>query len=144
MQNIVDTIDYQVKRDAKKKLRLAYREVAGDIASTLGILEGCSITINAIGNVQPMEDGAFVDCVMWVPHKLGQEKVEELAKLAALAEQAKVDAARAEGCNNDHVWSHNFGDDWTPEVGTPCDCKKKRWGVTEEAASVLLDDDIPF
>lgn len=28
-----------------------------------------------------------------------------------------------------HVWTHQFGDDWTPEHGTPCDCGKKKWGV---------------
>lgn len=32
-------------------------------------------------------------------------------------------------CANGHVWSHQFGDDWTPEVGTPCDCTKKQWGI---------------
>jgi hypothetical protein len=32
--------------------------------------------------------------------------------------------------DNSHVWSNSqFGDDWTPEVGTPCDCGKKRWGA---------------
>lgn len=32
-------------------------------------------------------------------------------------------------CASGHVWSHQFGDDWTPEHGTPCDCGLKGWGI---------------
>jgi len=32
-------------------------------------------------------------------------------------------------CANGHTWTHQFGDDWTPEHGMPCDCGKKRWGI---------------
>ena len=35
----------------------------------------------------------------------------------------------AVACENGHVWTHQYGDDWTPEHGTPCDCGKKRWGI---------------
>jgi len=32
-------------------------------------------------------------------------------------------------CSNGHTWTHQWGDDWTPDVGTPCDCGKKKWGI---------------
>lgn len=32
-------------------------------------------------------------------------------------------------CENGHVWTNQFGDDWTPERGTPCDCRQKKWGI---------------
>lgn len=34
-----------------------------------------------------------------------------------------------EPCASGHTWTHQFGDDWTPETGTPCDCGKKKWGI---------------
>lgn len=35
-------------------------------------------------------------------------------------------------CENGHVWSNQFGDDWTPEKGTPCDCRQRQWGVDDD------------
>jgi hypothetical protein len=32
-------------------------------------------------------------------------------------------------CANGHTWSNQFGDDWTPERGTRCDCGRKQWGI---------------
>lgn len=32
-------------------------------------------------------------------------------------------------CADGHTWTHQYGDDWTPEVGTRCDCGKKQWGI---------------
>lgn len=32
-------------------------------------------------------------------------------------------------CENGHTWTHQYGDDWTPETGTLCDCGQKKWGV---------------
>ncbi len=32
-------------------------------------------------------------------------------------------------CFGGHTWTHQFGEDWTPEQGTPCDCGKKLWGI---------------
>lgn len=32
-------------------------------------------------------------------------------------------------CENYHTWTHNYAEDWTPEVGTPCDCGQKKWGI---------------
>jgi hypothetical protein len=32
-------------------------------------------------------------------------------------------------CAAGHTWTHQFGEDWTPEHGTPCNCGQKRWGV---------------
>jgi hypothetical protein len=32
-------------------------------------------------------------------------------------------------CANGHVWSNQYGDDWKPDDGTPCDCRQKLWGV---------------
>lgn len=32
-------------------------------------------------------------------------------------------------CANGHEWSNQFGDDWTPERGALCDCRRKRWGI---------------
>jgi hypothetical protein len=49
--------------------------------------------------------------------------------------KAKDDASEAAmaapevPCANGHVWTHQFGDDWTPETGTSCDCGKKKWGI---------------
>jgi hypothetical protein len=41
-----------------------------------------------------------------------------------------TEAQKDEPCPNGvHVWSHQFGDDWTPERGTSCDCGKKGWGI---------------
>lgn len=37
-------------------------------------------------------------------------------------------------CQDGHVWTHHFGDDWTPDPGTPCDCGKKLWGIPTKAA----------
>lgn len=34
-------------------------------------------------------------------------------------------------CKDGHTWTHQFGDDWTPEQGMPCDCGKKKWGIPE-------------
>lgn len=34
-------------------------------------------------------------------------------------------------CPNGHEWTHQFGDDWTPERGTRCDCGKKQWGIAD-------------
>jgi hypothetical protein len=49
---------------------------------------------------------------------------------AERADLARVTAERDEAapCRNGHVWSNDRGDDWTPENGTPCDCRKKHWG----------------
>lgn len=33
-----------------------------------------------------------------------------------------------------HVWTNQFGDDWSPEVGTPCDCGKRTWGEPKKPA----------
>jgi hypothetical protein len=31
-------------------------------------------------------------------------------------------------CTDDqHVWSNDYGDDWTPDVGTRCDCGQRLW-----------------
>jgi hypothetical protein len=37
--------------------------------------------------------------------------------------------AQGPKCVDGHVWTHQYGDDWQPEVGTPCDCGAKRWGI---------------
>ena len=37
-------------------------------------------------------------------------------------------------CATGHVWTHQHGDDWTPEYGMPCDCGKKQWGVPLKTA----------
>jgi hypothetical protein len=34
----------------------------------------------------------------------------------------------AQPCANGHVWSNDYGDDWTPENDARCDCGKKGWG----------------
>lgn len=34
-------------------------------------------------------------------------------------------------CEDGHTWTHNFGEDWIPEQGMPCDCGKKKWGIPE-------------
>ena len=50
---------------------------------------------------------------------------------AIYADKAAPPAPTAEPacCNGQHEWSNQFGDDWTPEVGTLCDCRKRQWGV---------------
>lgn len=37
----------------------------------------------------------------------------------------------ARRCVPVHTWTHNYGDDWTPEPGTPCDCRRKKWGANQ-------------
>lgn len=37
-------------------------------------------------------------------------------------------------CADGHTWTHQFGDDWTPEIGTPCDCRQKQWGLPLQQA----------
>ena len=32
-------------------------------------------------------------------------------------------------CPCGHTWTNQFGDDWTPDRGTLCDCGRKRWGI---------------
>jgi hypothetical protein len=39
-------------------------------------------------------------------------------------------------CANGHVWSNQFGDDWMPDRGTPCDCGQKQWGITPTGRGV--------
>jgi hypothetical protein len=34
-------------------------------------------------------------------------------------------------CEGGHTWTHQYGDDWTPDIGTLCDCGKKKWGIPE-------------
>jgi hypothetical protein len=41
-----------------------------------------------------------------------------------------VDSRRP--CRNGHTWTHDYGDDWTPEHGAPCDCGQKRWGIQQQ------------
>lgn len=43
------------------------------------------------------------------------------------ARSAPVEAPKCK--DGIHEWSNDYGDDWTPEVGTPCDCGKKQWGI---------------
>lgn len=50
-------------------------------------------------------------------------------------EQRECDVCKGTGlaapapakCATGHVWSNQFGEDWTPEHGKPCDCGAKRW-----------------
>ena len=39
----------------------------------------------------------------------------------------KTDSSRS--CQDGHVWSHQFGEDWIPPTGTPCDCGTKKFGI---------------
>ncbi len=39
-------------------------------------------------------------------------------------------------CAEGHVWSNQFGDDWTPDYGMLCDCGGKGWGVPPAARPV--------
>lgn len=32
-----------------------------------------------------------------------------------------------------HTWTH-LGDDWSPEIGTPCDCGERQWGIQLKVA----------
>jgi len=32
-------------------------------------------------------------------------------------------------CATGHTWTHEYGEDYKPDVGTPCDCGQKRWGI---------------
>jgi len=34
-----------------------------------------------------------------------------------------------EKCVGAHTWSNQFGDDYTPDYGTRCDCGRKQWGI---------------
>lgn len=43
--------------------------------------------------------------------------------------QADPDISHESNCINGHTWTHDYGDDWIPEVGTLCDCGIKRWGI---------------
>ena len=50
-----------------------------------------------------------------------------------------VDTARP--YQNGHTWTHQYGDDWTPEVGMLCDCRLKKWGIP---LTVTLEHDWQF
>ncbi len=54
--------------------------------------------------------------------------VVELMDTLGLAIPAECPTPTQEGkCANGHVWSNQFGEDWTPDFGTPCDCGQKQW-----------------
>lgn len=58
------------------------------------------------------------------------EEPQERTTLQSLCDEAALMRADPdEPCANGHVWSNQFGDDYTPDYGTPCDCKKKQWGI---------------
>jgi hypothetical protein len=40
-----------------------------------------------------------------------------------------ADPRKELACQGGHEWSNQFGNDWTPDYGTPCDCGLKRWGI---------------
>jgi hypothetical protein len=53
-----------------------------------------------------------------------------LASASAQQGQATTTVWRpSDPCALNHVWSNDYGDDWRTEVGTPCDCGQKRWGI---------------
>jgi hypothetical protein len=39
-----------------------------------------------------------------------------------------------------HEWSNSFGDDWTPERGTPCDCGARVWVDGHESPTSSLSE----
>ncbi len=44
----------------------------------------------------------------------------------------------ATDCKPDaHVWSHQFGDDWSPEDGMLCDCRAVTWGKWRQRIAVI-------
>lgn len=56
--------------------------------------------------------------------ELDEDRVRAL--LLALASEPLPGAPP---CANGHTWTHDYGDDWTPEKGMLCDCRAKAWGI---------------
>lgn len=50
---------------------------------------------------------------------------EFIHDLQALSEAEPVKRVQ---CHSSHEWSNQFGEDWTPDVGTRCDCGQRWWG----------------
>lgn len=57
--------------DETKRLYLAYREKARELFQDVGWVESEHIQVSKEANVQIGEDGAFVECIVWV----GKEKL---------------------------------------------------------------------
>lgn len=52
----------------------------------------------------------------------GSSRTTLLADYVLVALAAPPVAAPFAKCANGHVWTHDYGDDWYPFEGTPCDC----------------------
>lgn len=52
--------------DETKNAYLAYREKAREMLSDI-LIEGEHVKVSQHANVQIAEDGAFVECTVWVP-----------------------------------------------------------------------------
>ena len=55
---------------ATKEEYLAYREKAKEMIRMMD----SSLRVTEHANVQPAEDGAFVECVIWIPKELISER----------------------------------------------------------------------
>lgn len=127
--------EYQEKRQWAKELRVAYRTVGRELVAVE--LPTVKITIPDHAHVQPTDDGAFVECVMWVPKNPAADKV--------LADRAAAETARLKAIDDARVCkcAHRKGQHTGPcAIGgvpscTQCTC-------IEFSEMVLLDDDIPF
>lgn len=53
--------------DEQKRLRTAYRAKAREMYEDVGRQETEYIKVPEHANVQIVEDGAFIECVVWVP-----------------------------------------------------------------------------
>lgn len=85
-----------------------------------GQLVGAAFVLDRIG--APTRDGCATLTV-------GQ-RIE--AYLALSKPPASAPPREPSHCEGDHhVWSDRFGDDWTPDVGTPCDCRAKQWSAPQ-------------
>ena len=62
-------------------------------------------------------------------NELNRRFEESKVAAAGAIEKAYLEVTTVEPpCANGHVWENDFGDDWTPDVGTPCVCGERRWG----------------
>ena len=68
---------------------------------------------------------------------LATHTCEDTTRVELLSLKRRLDAILAavrgaqeppKPCANGHEWSNQFGDDWTPEQGSRCDCGQKGWG----------------
>jgi len=68
--------------------------------------------------------GVGTQCGPWACFDCGWSESRRVTEL--LPEEIK--------CESGHTWTNQFGDDWKPEPGTPCDCGMRKWGESEHGA----------